>query len=104
MKASIDRIKWMEGEGSTRAYIDICFDGAVVVKGFKIMNSERGPFLAPPSHKGKNDDKWYPDVTFKSRDIQDSFQEHILALANKMKGGADPANNDWSEDDAQCGF
>ena len=87
MKATIERIKWLDDPKSTLAFLDICFDNMVIVKNWKIVNSDKGRFLAPPSQKGK-DDKYYNEVYFRDRETADGFNQHILALADEGRANA----------------
>lgn len=96
MKASIEKIKWVDGQGNTMAYVDICFDNMIIVKGFKIMNAETGRFLATPSRKGK-DEKWYADVYFRDRQTADGFKDHILSLADATRQ-EQPAQGSWGNE------
>ena len=104
MKAVIDRIKWLDGQGNMKAFLDIKFDDMMIVKGWKIMDGQNGRWLAAPSRKGKDKEgveKWFPDVTFSSKETQQGFQDHILSLADKGREGGDGGSG-WSESQASA--
>jgi DNA-binding cell septation regulator SpoVG len=102
MKAKIARITWLKDPKSTLAFLDIEFEGFMIVKGWKIMDGQNGRWLAAPSRKGK-DDKYYPDVTFASKEVFQGFQDYILKLAapKQENGNPDGATNPdeiaWNE-------
>lgn len=57
-KIEVVRLYRFEGEGPVKAFCDIQFDEDYVVKGFRIVEGEKGLFLGMPSNIGKNS-RWY---------------------------------------------
>jgi stage V sporulation protein G len=59
---------------SLRAFADVTFDGAVLIKGFRILESKNGGlFVGFPSQRG-NDGKFYDKVEFNSVDLQSNLR------------------------------
>jgi len=48
----------------TRAYVDVEFDGILVIKNFRVVEGKNGIFFACPSEKNK-DGKFFDTVLFK---------------------------------------
>ncbi len=67
--------------GKIMAYFDLRTSDGLVVKGFKLLDGDRGYFIGMPSQKGK-DDKYY-DQVFCDQDVK----EQILELALDAHGG-----------------
>ncbi|MBT3366586.1 MAG: hypothetical protein HN472_13135 [Nitrospina sp.] len=67
-----------EPDSSLRAYADVTFNQAVLIKGFRVLAAKNGGlFVGFPSKKGK-DGKFYDMVEFKSASIQSSLRSAIL--------------------------
>jgi DNA-binding cell septation regulator SpoVG len=82
--------------GKLRAFVDVVFNGALVVKGFKVIEGSKGYFVAAPARKvdGKNGepDTWNDVVYFtKESGAWSGIQEKILAHYKEgvASGGAD---------------
>ena len=77
------------------AMASIIVDNTMRVGGFRVINGEKGPFVAAPSHKGtaKDDkgntvEKWYEDVIFVDpkagdKDFRTPAQEEAYTLILK---------------------
>ena len=73
-------------EGNLKAYVDICIDGAIIVKGLKVMDGKNGLFVTLPSVKNKKDEKYYETVTCSNADVKDDLSNTILAAyKNEVK-------------------
>ncbi len=65
-------------ESSLRAYADVTFDDAIVIKGFRVLGAKHGGlFVGFPSQKGK-DGRFYDLVEFKSEDINSTLRSKII--------------------------
>lgn len=71
-----------EPDSSLRAFADVTFDGAVLIKGFRVLASKNGGlFVGFPSQKGK-DGKFHDTVEFKSDILQSNLRLAILEAYN----------------------
>lgn len=50
-----------DGNSKTKAFIDLCLDETLVIKGITLVNGLHGLFLSFPSSKGK-DGKYYNSI------------------------------------------
>jgi stage V sporulation protein G len=78
MDISINRMNKYNGQGTLKAFVDVCY-GKVILKGFKVIQGQRGLFLSNPSEKAK-DGKYYDTVFF----IDASDKQMIEKLALEM--------------------
>ncbi len=95
MHFKVEKLKVYQN-GSTLAFVDLAvMNGGqtlCVVKGFKVMQGQDGPWLAEPSQKG-SDGKWYPTFYFgqdkeSGKALKSEAQEAALAAyRNETEGG-----------------
>jgi len=104
MKVEVERIKVMNA-GNLVAYADVCIGGCAIIKGCRIVRGENGLFASVPATKGK-DDKYYPIVWFKSKELSAQFSaETVKAVEEKIASevvdgpGPEPvsAEEGWGE-------
>ena len=73
-------------EGNIKAYIDICIDDAIIIKGLKVMDGKNGLFVTLPSVKNKRDEKYYETVSCTTTDVKDDLSSTVLvAYKNEVK-------------------
>ena len=87
----IDRMKtgtW----GKIMAFFDVKTSEGLIVKGFKLIDGSKGPFVASPSKKG-NDGEYYDDV-FMSKELRSELNDLALAEHNKLGAGEPRAAQD----------
>jgi stage V sporulation protein G len=66
-------------EGNLKAYVDICIDDAIVIKGFKVMDGKNGLFVSMPSVQNKRDEKYYETVSCNNPEVKDDLSNTVLA-------------------------
>ncbi len=72
------RIRKMEKDGKMKAVASITIDDAFVVHDIKIIEGEKGLFIAMPSRKANDGE--YRDIAHPIKsDIRESLQQMILA-------------------------
>lgn len=71
------RLHRFEGESKIKAFVDIAI-GEFVVKGLRVVEGEKGIFLAMPQEKSK-DGKWYNIFYPKTKEAKQSLAELVLA-------------------------
>jgi DNA-binding cell septation regulator SpoVG len=90
--------------GKLRAFIDVVFNDALVVKGYKVIEGSKGLFVAPPARKVENNDTdtksptgnkldW-ADVVFitKESNLRDAIHGKILKHYRDQVGSATQGN------------
>ena len=76
-KIEVTRICKINPEGSLKAFAEVLYNNAVLIKGLRIVDSEDGLFVAMPQEKGKNG-KWYENVTITSKELQEEIEKTVL--------------------------
>ena len=77
---SVSRIFKLDTDSKLKAFADVSFSG-IVIKGFSVVNGEKGLFVSMPRHQGK-DGKWYDTVTPSTKELKQQLAEVVLE-ANK---------------------
>jgi stage V sporulation protein G len=71
------RIRKMEKESKMKAVVSVTFDDEFVVHDIKIIDGDKGLFIAMPSRKGTDGD--YKDIAHPIRsNVREKLQEMIL--------------------------
>jgi len=73
---SVSRIYKLDTDSKLKAFADVSFSG-VVIKGFSVVNGEKGLFVSMPRHQGK-DGKWYDTVTPSTKELKQQLAEVVL--------------------------
>lgn len=75
---SVQRLLRFEGDGALKAYADIEIEGAVLIRGVRVIHDKKGLFISLPSHQGK-DSKWYETVVLTSEALKAEVARVVLA-------------------------
>ncbi len=73
---SVSRIYKLDTDSKLKAFADVSFSG-VVIKGFSVVNGEKGLFVSMPRHQGK-DGKWYNTVYPSTKELKQQLSEVVL--------------------------
>jgi stage V sporulation protein G len=73
---SVSRIFKLDTDSKLKAFADVSFSG-MVIKGFSVVNGEKGLFVSMPRHQGK-DGKWYDTVTPVTKELKQQLTEVVL--------------------------
>ena len=77
LSMEVSRIHKLDGTGSTKAFVDLAVENAFVIKGIRIIEGEKGMFVAMPREEGK-DGKWYTTVVPLTRELKDEIERVVL--------------------------
>lgn len=77
----VSRIYKLDGDGKTKAFVDISLAG-IIVKGLRIVSGSKGLFVGMPRHQGK-DGKWYNTVYPTTKEIQQQLSDLVLEAYNE---------------------
>jgi len=64
-------------DSKCKAFVDLCFGGLFLLKGFRVIEGKDGPFVGMPRGKGK-DGKWYPVGYPLTKEFKDVLSEVVL--------------------------
>lgn len=73
---SVSRIYKLDTDSKLKAFADVSFSG-VVIKGFSVVNGEKGLFVSMPRHQGK-DGKWYNTIYPSTKELKQQLTEVVL--------------------------
>ncbi|MDP2927593.1 MAG: SpoVG family protein [Candidatus Omnitrophota bacterium] len=73
---SVSRIFKLDTDSKLKAFADVSFSG-IVIKGFSVVNGEKGLFVSMPRHQGK-DGKWRDTVTPSTKELKQQLSEVVL--------------------------
>lgn len=72
----VSRIFKLDTDSKLKAFADVSFSG-IVIKGFSVVNGEKGLFVSMPRHQGK-DGKWRETVTPTTKELKQQLTEVVL--------------------------
>jgi len=86
------RVRKVDTEGKMRAVVSITIDDEIVIHDIKVIEGERGLFIAMPSKKGANGE--FRDIAHPiNSDTRDEIQKTILAKYQEMLNAEDDTDN-----------
>ena len=71
------RMHRLNGDSKLKAFADVAFAGAFIVKGLKVLASSDGLFVGMPSIKGK-DGKWHNTAYPLTKEFKELLSEVVL--------------------------
>ena len=66
-----------------KAFADIIVNGALVIKGIKVVSGKNGMFVSMPQEQNTQNKKWYPTVRCLDTDVRDKMQKTVLDAYSK---------------------
>ena len=72
----VSRIYKLDTDSKLKAFADVTFSG-IVIKGFSVVDGQKGLFVSMPRHQGK-DGKWYDTVTTSTKELKQQLAEVVL--------------------------
>jgi stage V sporulation protein G len=77
VKIEVSRIHKLDGNGATKAFVDIVIEDAFLVHGLRIVEGKDGLFVAMPREEGK-DGKWFNTVIPLKREVKEELERIIM--------------------------
>ena len=71
------RIHRIENSKTLKAFVDICVNETLIIKGLSIMDGKNGLFVSMPKERSK-DNKWYERVSCLSKEVHAYICEEIM--------------------------
>lgn len=60
-----------------KAFVDLGINDALIIKGLRIIDSQKGLFVSMPSEQGKND-RWYEKVRCIDNEVRGQITKKVL--------------------------
>jgi stage V sporulation protein G len=77
----IARLYRVENDSSLKAFVDVIFNGQLLIKGVRVIEGKNGLFAGMPKSQGK-DGKWYETVRILDEELKQELQDTVLGAYN----------------------
>lgn len=75
-------IRKITGDGNLKAFADVKFSDAVIVKGFNVLKGKQGVFVTMP-RKATKDGRWFDILTPVSEEVKAEIETKVLEAYEK---------------------
>ncbi len=79
LNVKVDRITRLENDSKVKAFCDLLFGDLFLVRGFRIVEGEKGIFIGMPQQQSKQG-KWFNVFTPATKEIGEYLKEVILEV------------------------
>lgn len=94
MIIKVERMFRFEEAGQPlKAFVDISIDNALLIKGLRIVQGQRGLFVSMPQEQGK-DHRWYEIMRCMTSEIKEVLTAIVLSSYNGEDSQKDDDEND----------
>ena len=80
----VERMHLLDGESPTKAFCDLLILDTFIVKGFRVVQGQKGLFVAMPQQQGR-DEKWYDTFHPITKEMRKGLGELILETYAEQK-------------------
>lgn len=80
-----------DGNRKTKAFIELCLDETLIIKGMTLVEGSKGLFLSFPSTKGK-DGKYYNSIYSMDKEFTGQLEEACIKKYNEVRKDSDNSN------------
>lgn len=80
-----------DGNSKTKAFIELCLDETLIIKGMTLVEGSKGLFLSFPSTKGK-DGKYYNSIYSMDKEFTGMLEEACIKKYNEVCKDSDNSN------------
>lgn len=80
-----------DGNSKTKAFIELCLDETLIIKGMALVEGSKGLFLSFPSTKGK-DGKYYNSIYSIDKEFTGQLEEACIKKYNEVRKDSDNSN------------
>ena len=77
LNVKIKRLAMVDNGSKIKAFCDLLFEGLFLIKGFRVVESEKGAFIGMPQQQSKNG-KWYDVFVPGTPEIREYITEVIM--------------------------
>ena len=79
------------GKSKTKAFIELCLDKTLVIKGMTLVEGSYGLFLSFPCSKGK-DGKYYNSIYSMDKEFTDKLEDACIKKYNEAVNKSDDSD------------
>ena len=85
LEIKVLKVHRIEGQNRIKAFVDVSINDALLIKGVRIVEGNKGLFVSMPVEQGKNE-KWYERVRCLNKNIRDEIVNAVLtAYSGEIK-------------------
>lgn len=85
LEIKVLKVHRIEGQNRIKAFVDVSINDALLIKGIRIVEGNKGLFVSMPVEQGKNE-KWYERVRCLNKSIRDEIANAVLtAYSGEIK-------------------
>jgi len=78
LEIQVQRMYRFETDRPLKAFADIVVNDALLIKGVRVMDGQKGLFVSMPREQAK-DKKWYDSVRCLTKEVRDQITETVLS-------------------------
>lgn len=67
-----------------KAFVDLGINDSILIKGLRVVDSQKGLFVSMPSEQGKNE-RWYEKVRCLNKEVRGSISQKVLEAYHTQK-------------------
>jgi stage V sporulation protein G len=71
-------------EGRLKAFVDLGVNDAILIKGIRIVDGQKGLFVCMPQEQGKNE-RWYEKVRCLNKEVRTRISHKVLEAYRNFK-------------------
>ena len=85
LEIKVLKVHRIEGQNRIKAFVDVSINDALLIKGVRIVEGNKGLFVSMPVEQGRNE-KWYERVRCLNKSIRDEIANAVLtAYSGEIK-------------------
>ena len=73
---TVDKMRVVDSKSKVKAFVDVLVCGALVIKGFRVVDGTKGLFVGMPREKGKKEGEFF-DIAYP---INNDAREYLTTL------------------------
>ena len=77
LNVKVEKMNRLENAGKLKAFCDLLFGDLFLVKGFRVVEGEKGIFVGMPQHQSSQG-KWFNIFTPATNEIKEYLKEIVL--------------------------
>ena len=77
LEIKVLKLHRIEGQNRIKAFVDVSINDALLIKGIRIVEGNKGLFVSMPVEQGRNE-KWYERVRCLNKSIRDEIANVVL--------------------------
>ena len=77
LNVKVDKVTKLDTDGKVKAFCDLLFGDLFLVRGFRVVEGEKGTFVGMPQQRGSQG-KWFSVFTPATDEIREYISETVL--------------------------